>query len=66
MPTRLTISPLDEETLTDLRARYNATNDADLRLRYQMILHAHNYVCKRPTWTLKRRAEEQPYYAGNA
>ena len=29
-------------------------------------LHAHDYVCKRPTWTLKRRAEEQPNYAGNA
>ena len=166
MPTRLTISPLDEETLTDLHARYDATDDADLRLRYQMILlshqgrsvtqiaevvfrsrdtvervlkrfrdggvtalprrfapgstptitpawttellrvieldphavgvvsaswttgllatylahctgiavsdetvrttlHAHHYVCKRPSWTLKRSAEEQPNYAGH-
>lgn len=167
MPTRLTIPALDDGTLTDLRARYDATDDADLRLRYQMILlahqnrsvgeiasivfrsrdtvervltrfrdggmaavprrfapgsiptitpawtaellrviecdphdvgvesaswttgllatylatqtgiavsdetvrtalHAHDYVCKRPTWTLKRRAEEQPGYVGNA
>ncbi len=167
MPTRLTIPPLDAAVLTDLRARYDATADADLRLRYQMILlahqgrsvaeiaavvfrsrdtvehvlkrfrdgglgavprrfapgssptitpawtaellrviecdphtvgvesaswttgllatylarqtgiavsdetvrttlHAHGYVCKRPTWTLKRRAEEQPGYVGNA
>ncbi len=167
MPTRLTLPPLDDATLADLRARYDATDDADLRLRYQMILlshqgravaaiaaivfrsrdtvervlkrfrdggldavprrfapgstptitpawtaellrvieldphevgvasaswttgllatyladhtgiavsdetvrqtlHAHDYVCKRPTWTLKRRAEEQPNYVGNA
>jgi transposase len=167
MPKPLTIPPLDEATLADLRARYDAANDADLRLRYQMILlaqqgravaeiaaitfrsrdtvervlkrfraggldavprrfapgstptitpawtaellrvvdldphdvgvasanwttgllstylaehtgiavsdetvrstlHAHDYVCKRPTWTLKRKAEEQPGYVGNA
>ena len=167
MPTRLTIPPLDTAALADLRARYDATADADLRLRYQMILlahqgrsvaeiaavvfrsrdtvervltrfrdgglgavprrfapgstptitpawtaellrvierdphdvgvesaswttsllaaylarqtgiavsdetvrtalHAHGYVCKRPTWTLKRRAEDQPGYVGNA
>jgi transposase len=29
-------------------------------------LHAHDYVCKRPTWTLKRKAAEQPDYLGNA
>jgi transposase len=29
-------------------------------------LHAHDYVCKRPTWTLERRAGEQPSYVGNA
>ena len=29
-------------------------------------LHAAGYVCKRPTWTLKRRAEEHPDYPGNA
>ena len=167
MPTRLTLPPLDDATLTDIRARYDATDDADLRLRYQMLLlsyqgrsvaeiaaivfrspdtvervlkrfrdggldalprrfapgstptitpawtaellrvieldphtlgvdhaswtttllatylaertgiavseetvritlHAHDYVCKRPTWTLKRRAEEQPNYVGTA
>lgn len=27
-------------------------------------LHAHGYVCKRPTWTLERRAGEQPGYPG--
>ena len=41
MATRLTIPPLDDGTLTDLRARYDATDDADLRLRYQMILLSH-------------------------
>jgi transposase len=29
-------------------------------------LHRHDYVCKRPTWTLKRKAEEQEGYQGNA
>jgi transposase len=29
-------------------------------------LLAHDYVCKRPTWTLQRRAGEQPGYLGNA
>lgn len=29
-------------------------------------LHAAGYVCKRPTWTLKRRAQEQAEYPGNA
>lgn len=28
-------------------------------------LHAADYVCKRPTWTLKRKAEEQPGWEGN-
>jgi transposase len=32
----------------------------------RLYLHAHGYVCKRPTWTLKRKAEEQEGYAGNA
>ena len=32
----------------------------------RLYLHAHDYVCKRPTWTLKRKAEEQPGYVGNA
>jgi len=32
----------------------------------RIYLHAHGYVCKRPTWTLKRKAEEQPHYVGNA
>jgi transposase len=29
-------------------------------------LIANDYVCKRPTWTLKRKAQERPDYAGNA
>jgi transposase len=28
-------------------------------------LHQADYVCKRPGWTLKRKAEEQPGWAGN-
>lgn len=34
--------------------------------RVRQALHAHDYVCKRPTWTLQRRASEQPGYLGNA
>jgi putative transposase len=32
----------------------------------RLYLHAHDYVCKRPTWTLKRKAQEQAGYLGNA
>jgi transposase len=32
----------------------------------RLYLHAHDYVCKRPTWTLKRKAQEQEGYVGNA
>jgi putative transposase len=39
-----------------------AVTDETVRL----YLHAAGYVCKRPTWTLKRKAEEQPGYVGNA
>ena len=30
----------------------------------RVYLHAHGYVCKRPTWTLRRKAEEQTDYVG--
>src|SRR6266699_2088854 len=30
----------------------------------RVYLHAHGYVCKRPTWTLRRKAEEQAGYVG--
>jgi transposase len=29
-------------------------------------LHQAGYVCKRPTWTLQRKAEDQPEWAKNA
>jgi transposase len=29
-------------------------------------LHHHGYVCKRPTWSMKRKAQEKPDYLGNA
>ena len=29
-------------------------------------LHRADCVCKRPTWTLQRKAEEQPEWAKNA
>jgi transposase len=39
-----------------------AVTDETIRL----ALHAAGDVCKRPTWTLKRKAEAQPGYVGNA
>jgi transposase len=30
----------------------------------RLVLHRHDYVCKRPTWTLERRATEQAGYVG--
>jgi transposase len=32
----------------------------------RVYLHAHDYVCKRPTWTLRRKAQEKVEYVGNA
>src|SRR5260370_31551108 len=32
----------------------------------RVYLHAHDYVCKRPTWTLRRKADAQANYVGNA
>ena len=32
----------------------------------RMYLHVHDYVCKRSTWTLRRKAEEKTDYVGNA
>ncbi len=167
MTTPITLRPMDEQTLTELRCRYHDTTDAETRTRYQMLLlslrgqtssqiapivlrsqdtvlrglkrfltggldavprctapgrartvtvaweaellraieldpyevsqdtanwtterladylgqhtgiqvteetvrvylHAHDYVCKRPTWTLRRKAEEKADYVGNA
>ncbi|NJK32089.1 MAG: winged helix-turn-helix domain-containing protein [Deltaproteobacteria bacterium] len=37
-------------------------SEETVRLR----LHANGFVCKRPTWTLKRKAEAQEGYVGNA
>jgi putative transposase len=53
---------------TDLLATYLATTTgiAVTAETVRLYLHAADYVCKRPTWTLKRKAEEQPGYVGNA
>jgi hypothetical protein len=32
----------------------------------RLYLHAHDYVCKRPTWTLKRKPAEQEGCVANA
>jgi len=52
---------------TGLRATYLAqqTGLAVSDETVRTALHAHDYVCKRPTWTLKRKAEDQPGYVGN-
>lgn len=53
---------------TGLLASYlaRATGIAVDQETVRLYLHAHDYVCKRPTWTLKKRAEEQPEWVGNA
>ncbi len=32
----------------------------------RLYLHRHGYVCKRPTWSMKRKAQERADYLGNA
>lgn len=53
---------------TSLLATYLAgtTQVAVTAETVRLYLHAAGGVCKRPTWTLKRKAEEQPGYVGNA
>ncbi len=53
---------------TGLLAAYLAerTGVAVSAERVRHALHAHDYVCKRPTWTLQRRASDQAGYLGNA
>jgi hypothetical protein len=36
----ITLPPLDEQTLTELRQRYDEASDAETRTRYQMLLLA--------------------------
>ncbi len=57
MPKPLTLPPLSEATLADLRQHYDATTDAELRLRYQMVLLAHQgrAVAEIATITLRSR-----------
>jgi transposase len=43
------------------RATGHGASDETVRL----WLHRADYVCKRPGWSLKRKAEEQPDWAGN-
>src|SRR2546425_2865708 len=38
MTAPITLAPLDEQTLTELRRRYDDTSDAETRTRYQMLL----------------------------
>jgi transposase len=45
-------------------ARQTGVAVSDETVRQYLL--AHDYVCKRPTWTLQRRAGEQAGYLGNA
>ena len=48
---------------TYLAAQTGVEMSAETVRRY---LHRFDYVCKRPKWTLKRKAEDQEDWAGNA
>jgi transposase len=51
---------------TELLAEYLGKQTA-IRVTEETVrvyLHAHGYVCKRPTWTLRRKAGEQANYVG--
>ena len=51
---------------TELLADYlgQQTGVTVTRETVRVCLHAHGYVCKRPTWTLRRKAEEKADYVG--
>jgi transposase len=51
---------------TELLAEYLG-QQTGVRVTHETVrvyLHAHGYVCKRPTWTLRRKAEEKADYVG--
>jgi transposase len=50
--------------LADYLARVTGHQTGIETVRVQ--LHRAGYVCKRPTWTLQRKAQEQPEWAKNA
>lgn len=72
----LRVIDLDPHTLGVASANWTTTLLADYLAQVTGIvvteetvrlhLHANGYVCKRPTWTLKRKAEAQEGYVGNA
>jgi hypothetical protein len=58
--------PVGQEEQARLARYYDETDQAETRTRAQMVLlAAAGHVCKRPTWTLRRKAAEQPEWAKN-
>jgi transposase len=45
---------------------YSVSGIATGQESVRTYLHQQGFVCKRPTWTLKKKASEQEGYAGNA
>jgi len=60
-----TLADLVPPDLPGLLARLPAA-DLYLQDEVEVALHRAGYVCKRPGWVLKRKAEEQEGWAGNA
>jgi transposase len=52
------------ERLADYLGQHTGVQVTEETVR--VYLHAHDYVCKRPTWTLRRKAEQKVDYVGNA
>jgi transposase len=63
VPTRSTIPPLAPERLAELGAVFNATDDAETRLRYQMVLLAHQGMT---VAEIARRTLRQPWVVQRA
>jgi transposase len=54
----------EAERLTEYLGQHTGIQVTEETVR--VYLHAHGYVCKRPTWRLRRKAETQAQYVGNA
>jgi len=52
------------ERLADYLGQHTGVRVTEETVR--VYLHAHDYVCKRSTWTLRRKAAEKADYVGNA
>jgi Winged helix-turn helix len=64
LPVGLDTASWITERLADYLGQHTGVQVTEETVR--VYLHAHDYVCKRSTWRLRRKAAERADYVGNA